>query len=76
MSKGKHFSEAKCPFYRSDADKTLLCEGVPSGTLMKIVFPTAARALRYFRRYCAGDYTKCAMNRMLEDKYAPAREEE
>lgn len=76
MSKGKHFSEAKCPFYRSDADKTLLCEGVPSGTLMKIVFPTAARALRYFRRYCAGDYTKCAMNRMLEDKYAPAKEEE
>lgn len=76
MSKGKHFSEAKCPFYRSDADKTLLCEGVPSGTLMKIVFPTAARALRYFRRYCAGDYTKCAMNRMLEDKYAPTTEEE
>lgn len=76
MSKGKHFSEARCPFYRSDADKTLLCEGAPSGTVMKIVFTTAARALRYFRRYCAGDYTKCAMNRMLEDKYAPAKEEE
>lgn len=75
MSKGKHFSEAKCPFYRSDADKTLLCEGAPSGTTMKIIFPTAAQSLRYFRRYCAGDYSKCAMNRMLEGKYAPKKEE-
>lgn len=75
MSKGKHFSEAKCPFYRSDSDKTLLCEGEPNGTTMKIIFPTAAQSLRYFRRYCAGDYSKCAMNRMLEGKYAPKKEE-
>lgn len=75
MSKGKHFSEAKCPFYRSDSDKMLLCEGLPSGAVMKIIFPTAAKALRYFRRYCAGDYKKCEMNRMLEKKYLSKEEE-
>lgn len=69
MGKGKHFSEAKCPFYRSDDVKTILCEGVQPESVMKIIFPTAERALRYFRRYCASEYGDCAMCKMLETKY-------
>lgn len=76
MSKGKHFSEAQCPFYRSDAAREILCEGVPPGSVMKTIFPTAQRALRHFRKYCARDYERCPLCRLLEALYAEKEKDE
>lgn len=70
MSKGKHYSEAKCPFYKSDSDRCVMCEGINDKTVIKLVFGNNQDFVKYFRTFCGSNqYQRCIINRAVNEKY-------
>lgn len=62
-------SRSKCPFYRSETQQKVYCEGVEDGTSIHLAFDTTAHANEFKQYYCSGRYMACPIAVMLNDKY-------
>lgn len=66
----RHISnEALCPFYRSEDDFRVLCEGVVDASSIHVVFQSSKKKHEYSKRYCCGNYKSCKVSHMLYAKY-------
>jgi hypothetical protein len=63
-----------CPFYHSEDSQKLYCEGVMSGTSIHLAFDTPYNKKNYRNKLCCRDYSRCYINRMLEEKYRDENE--
>ena len=68
---GKRYvsKEALCPFYHSEDNQKLYCEGVDETTSIHLAFESATDRKEYRKIMCSRDYKKCHIARMLYEKY-------
>ena len=66
----RHISnEVKCPFYRSEDNFRVCCEGQDSTSSYHVVFRSSADKRSHSARYCCGDYRQCGICQTLYRKY-------
>ena len=67
--------DVKCPFYleRQGDRFRIKCEGPVKNTSVQLTFRGNKR--RYFRSFCCGDYKRCRIYQMLQDKYESKKAE-
>lgn len=59
----------KCPFYKRDYEKTIICEGAKEKQETKLEFAKRDDKRNYKQTYCDAAYSKCIYCRMLNSKY-------
>lgn len=64
-----------CPFYVTNGDMDIRCEGVISRTRCTSRFPSKAEKERHMDRYCRNEYAACRLSRVLDAKYDEAGNE-
>ena len=66
----RHISNAaRCPFYRSEDDLRVVCEGPARGSSLHVVLRSKEQKKRYTDKYCCDDYGRCAVAQSLFTKY-------
>ena len=62
---------AKCPFFKTNESRTIICEGVADGTRLCLAFKKGDDKAEYKDRYCdqIANYTNCRVAKMLTEKY-------
>ncbi len=61
---------AVCPFYKSEDDLKIYCEGVEDGTFIHLSFSTSTKLKKRYRcKFCEGQYSDCRIAKMLLAKY-------
>lgn len=58
-----------CPFYRDDESHRISCEGVGDADTTVLTFRLRKDRDQQIRIFCAGDYAKCEVFRMILEKY-------
>lgn len=60
----------KCPYYKTNANQVIRCEGIEEGMATHLTFADHAQLINYKGRYCRKmAYMACPLARMLEGKY-------
>lgn len=73
---GRYISnEVQCPFYVSEDDYRIRCEGLSKGMHTHMVFPTPQSKIAYKKRYCDTKYKDCLLCKTLYRKYESDIEE-
>lgn len=62
-------SQIGCPFYRNDEKRKIVCEGVGEAEAIVLRFRYTQERNQQIRIFCAGDYAKCEVFRMVLEKY-------
>ena len=62
-------SQIGCPFYRNDEKGKIICEGVGEYEAIVLRFRYTQERNKQIRLFCAGDYAKCEVFRMILEKY-------
>ena len=60
---------AKCPFYKSEDDMKIYCEGTEEGTSIHLAFYSKTTKKQFCKRYCERQYQDCRIAKMLYGKY-------
>lgn len=60
-----------CPFYRTNDNNRVCCDGVSEGNTINVVFGDSTRRKRYMECYCNSieNYKNCKICEMLRDKW-------
>lgn len=76
MAKDYVAKNAVCPFYHSEREQLVKCEGPVIGTSTHLVLGNKQDKRHYKSLYCQKDYEKCLIHRMLSAfKYEEGRDE-
>ena len=60
----------RCPFYRSDGEREISCEGLWPGTTLTVTrFRAPRQTLEHMQRLCMSRYTQCRLYSRIEEKY-------
>ena len=59
----------KCPFYISEEDKKIHCEGLEKGSRIALEFRGKQYKENVKTRYCNGDFEKCKLYTPINAKY-------
>lgn len=62
-------TDCLCPFYVTNGELEIRCEGVISRTRCNSKFPNKAAKENHMDRFCRDDYRRCRLCRTLEEKY-------
>ena len=62
-------AEAECPFYRTEEQKRISCEGFQRGMNVQLSFMGAKRKEKYSHDRCKGNFNKCIIYKALYDNY-------
>lgn len=62
-------SQIGCPFYKNDEQHKIVCEGVGESESVILRFRFTQERNKQIRLFCAGDYEKCEVYRMIMEKY-------
>lgn len=66
----RHISnEVLCPFYISEDEYRVRCEGVEDGTTTHVVFPDPKKKSTYKLLLCCDKYKRCRIAKALYSKY-------
>jgi hypothetical protein len=60
---------AKCPFYHSEEQGKICCEGVGGKTSIHLAFEDSKEKRTYREEFCSEHYDKCLLCHMLYSKY-------
>lgn len=60
---------ARCPYYRQHDKQSICCEGVATGTCLRLSFAAAVSREEYMQRYCNARYAACRLCVMLDGKH-------
>lgn len=68
---GKRYvsAEAECPFYRSEGEQKIYCEGVQEGTSIHLAFGSKTDTVRYRNSRCCDKFQHCLIFKALLKKY-------
>ena len=69
MSKRYVSKEVDCPFYHSEDNQKLYCEGVRDGTSIHLAFASSTLMQDYKDTYCCDEFGECLIADMLYRKY-------
>lgn len=73
MYKSRDYLEANalCPFYKSEYQNSVSCEGIEDGTVASMIkFKNSSDKSKFVNKYCTTkDYTKCSMYKTILGKY-------
>ena len=61
-------ADAKCPFYQSETQKSVTCEGIV-GKYMMTRFSKISDKVEHEKKCCCDNYTSCPVNRAIMQKY-------
>ena len=61
--------EIKCPFFISETEKTLSCEGVAAGIVNVMRYKTSIAKMEQIRKYCANYPNACHIGKAAGHKY-------
>ena len=53
-----------CPFYKSEDNRKIKCEGISSITTLHLVFNPCSEKKGFRQNTCEGDYHKCPIARL------------
>ena len=59
----------KCPFYITEEEKKILCEGLEKGSRIALEFRGKQYKEKVKEKYCNGDFEKCKVYKPTNDKY-------
>ena len=59
----------KCPFYLSEEEKKIHCEGLEKGSRTALEFRGKQLKENVKGKYCNGDYEKCKLYTIINQKY-------
>lgn len=62
-------SEIKCPFFTSETDKSLSCEGSEINVVNTMRFPNCVEKLKYIEKHCVHYPNECHISKAAEKKY-------
>ena len=60
---------AKCPFYDTEDNKGVTCEGITRESALVLRFRGRAHKDRHTKHFCDDMYERCMIYRMLMEKY-------
>ena len=60
---------AKCPFYDTEDNNKITCEGITGESTLTIKFRKRAPKDHHAKYFCDDMYDKCMVYRMLMEKY-------
>lgn len=71
MPMGKRYvsKEAVCPFYHSEDEQKIYCEGVSDKSSIHLAFNSKIERKEYRKAKCSREYKKCRIAKMLYGKY-------
>lgn len=70
MPRGYVSTEALCPFYRMEDAKSITCEGIGPGWIIKMSKDgQTGNAKGYKRKYCYAAWEACPVAKMLNEKF-------
>lgn len=79
MARSYHWhgdSEVRCPYYKGGTDREVRCEGPPGVRILIVGFATREDRRAHMARCCTTyEYGRCAVARMIEDRYKEAGSE-
>ncbi|MBQ8345702.1 MAG: hypothetical protein IJY42_05515 [Clostridia bacterium] len=58
-----------CPFFKSQRERSICCEGVERNSHLELSFRRADQKKRYTSTYCAKNFRSCLIARMNDLKY-------
>ena len=63
-------SEVKCPFFRKDKGKSIICEGIVPHSGIGMSFQNSKAFERQMSNYCCDKYSRCILYRAIwQNKY-------
>lgn len=60
---------AACPYYKRDDKQMICCEGIESGTVIRLTFSSAIRHKDYKDQYCRHCWRQCQVAQMQNRRY-------
>ena len=71
MLMGKRYvsAYAECPFYHSEDEQKIYCEGVDEKSSIHLAFNSKSERKRYRQEKCGKNYKECHIAKMLYAKY-------
>lgn len=60
---------AVCPYYKRDDKQMICCEGIESGTVIRLAFSSAVRRKDYKDQYCRRCWMQCRVAQMQNQRY-------
>ena len=71
MPMGKRYisAYAECPFYHSEDEQKIYCEGVDDNSSIQLAFNSKTERRNYRRKKCEEDHKGCKIAKMLYGKY-------
>lgn len=71
MATGKYSRDARCPFYKTDRERQIKCEGYRedmTSTHLNFMHPDHLK--KYMRIYCCDQYEDCPLYQLIiQEKY-------
>ncbi len=61
--------DVKCPFYITEDRKKIFCEGLEKGSRTALEFRGSKFKENVKEKYCNGDYEKCKLYNLINQKY-------
>ena len=61
--------DVKCPFYKGDDGKKLICEGIEDKCNIHHQFENKAGKIKRMEKYCTKNFAKCRLYQILDEKY-------
>lgn len=62
-------ADVKCPFYKTDIGKNIVCEGFKAGCDTEHKFRRKDTKDKHMKSFCENEYCKCSMYKLLLKKY-------
>lgn len=59
----------RCPFYKGDEGKRLICEGIDKKCNIHQQYESKDDKRKRMMEYCTKNYKKCELYKILENKY-------
>ncbi len=75
MARNYMSSAALCPFYRYEEPIAIYCEGLESGSTLKLYYRNGKKLDRFKEKNCYGDWKHCPIARMLWASNVPGETE-
>lgn len=63
-------SQIKCPYFMTEIEKTIRCEGVAKGSINALKFDNKEDKMAYIEKYCLNYPNDCHICKAAENKYA------
>ena len=63
-------ADIKCPFFTSETEKSIRCEGAVNGSLNTLKFDNDEDKMAYIEKYCTNYPNNCHICKAADAKYA------